>query len=253
MKGPASARAVAKAKGKTTTKGIGKDKGKEGKGKGKKGNGKGKARQWQGQGQEGTCANNPLATCHPPSALTCANCHMQWRWPWKIDEDDAARAAIRAEADAVPESTVEAIMVEARTRDATGFNGLPDTRRMSLSELSRLVVDEEENAPLVGKGKSKDGVFGDKGKSKGSRSRSRSGSVGLEEALVAGQNCKKCVATLKFTKGCQECRGDWFSHIRMKTSTRKNKNTPLSAISPELSDASSLLDLLQATFIVPEH
>lgn len=245
MKGPAFARAVAKAKGKTTTKGIGKDKGKEsarsrffqGKGKGKEGNGKGKAR--QGQGQERTCANNPLATLMLQQ--------------WNIDEDDAARAAIRAEADAVPESTVEAIMVEARTRDATGFNGLPDTRRMSLSELSRLVVDEEENAPLVGKGKSKDGGFGDKGKSKGSRSRSRSGSVGLEEALVAGQNCKKCVATLKFTKGCQECRGDWFSHIRMKTSTRKNKNTPLSAISPELSDASSLLDLLQATFIVPEH
>ena len=110
MKGPASARAVAKAKGKTTTKGIGKDKGKEsarsrffqGKGKGKEGNGKGKAR--QGQEQERTCANNPLATL------------MQWQW--NIDEDDAARAAIRAEADAIPESTVEAMMVEARTRDA---------------------------------------------------------------------------------------------------------------------------------------
>ena len=112
MKGPASARAVAKAKGKTTTKGIGKDKGKEsarsrffqGKGKGKEGNGKGKARQWQGQGQERTCANNPLATLMQPQ--------------WNIDEDDAARAAIRAEADAIPESTVEAMMVEARTRDA---------------------------------------------------------------------------------------------------------------------------------------
>ena len=34
------------------------------------------------------------------------------------DDDDAARAAIRAEADAIPESTVEAMMVEARTRDA---------------------------------------------------------------------------------------------------------------------------------------
>ena len=38
-----------------------------------------------------------------------------------IDDDDAARAAIRAEADAIPESTVEAIMVEARTRDALMF------------------------------------------------------------------------------------------------------------------------------------
>ena len=110
MKGPAFARAVAKAKGKTTTKGIGKDKGKEsarsrffqGKGKGKEGNGKGKAR--QGQGQERTCANNPLATLMLQQ--------------WNIDEDDAARAAIRAEADAIPESTVEAMMVEARTRDA---------------------------------------------------------------------------------------------------------------------------------------
>ena len=37
------------------------------------------------------------------------------------DDDDAARAAIRAEADAIPESTVEAIMVEARTRDALMF------------------------------------------------------------------------------------------------------------------------------------
>jgi len=110
MKGPAFARAVAKAKGKTTTKGIGKDKGKEsarsrffqGKGKGKEGNGKGKAR--QGQEQERTCANNPLATLMLQQ--------------WNIDEDDAARAAIRAEADAIPESTVEAMMVEARTRDA---------------------------------------------------------------------------------------------------------------------------------------
>ena len=113
MKGPAFARAVAKAKGKTTTKGIGKDKGKEsarsrffqGKGKGKEGNGKGKAR--QGQEQERTCANNPLATLMLQQ--------------WNIDEDDAARAAIRAEADAIPESTVEAIMVEARTRDALMF------------------------------------------------------------------------------------------------------------------------------------
>ena len=113
MKGPAFARAGAKAKGKTTTKGIGKDKGKEsarsrffqGKGKGKEGNGKGKAR--QGQEQERTCANNPLATLMLQQ--------------WNIDEDDAARAAIRAEADAIPESTVEAMMVEARTRDALMF------------------------------------------------------------------------------------------------------------------------------------
>ena len=142
-----------------------------------------RARQGQGQGQERTCANNPLATC-PPSALTFANCHVQRQWPWNIDEDEAARAAIRAEADAVPESTVAAIMFEALTRDATGFNGLPDTRRMSRSELSRLVVDDEENAPLVGKGKSKDGGFGDKGKSKGSRSRSRSRSVGAMQIVV---------------------------------------------------------------------
>lgn len=39
----------------------------------------------------------------------------------KIDDDAATRAAIRAEADAIPESTVEAIMVEARTRDALMF------------------------------------------------------------------------------------------------------------------------------------
>jgi len=112
MKRPASARAVAKAKGKTTTKGIGKDKGK-GKGKGKKGNGKGKGKPGHG----------PLATCHPPWALSCAICHMQPRQAMAvaIDDDDAARAAIRAEADAIPESTVEAIMVEARTRDALMF------------------------------------------------------------------------------------------------------------------------------------
>ena len=70
MKRPSSARAVAKAKGKTTTKGIGKDKGKgKGKGKGKKGNGKGKGKPGHG----------PLATCHPPLALSCAICHMQPR------------------------------------------------------------------------------------------------------------------------------------------------------------------------------
>jgi len=114
MKRPSSARAVAKAKGKTTTKGIGKDKGKgKGKGKGKKGNGKGKGKPGHG----------PLATCHPPLALSCAICHMQPRQAMAvaIDDDDAARAAIRAEADAIPESTVEAIMVEARTRDALMF------------------------------------------------------------------------------------------------------------------------------------
>jgi len=115
------------AKGKTTTKGIGKDKGKEsarsrffqGKGKGKEGNGKGKAR--QGQEQERTCANNPLATLMLQQ--------------WNIDEDDAARAAIRAEADAVPESTVEAIMVEARTREVLMF--LLDMHRQRVNNRAR--------------------------------------------------------------------------------------------------------------------
>jgi len=123
MKRPASARAVAKAKGKTTTKGIGKDKGKgKGKGKGKKGNGKGKGKPGIRRARPG---HVPLATCHPPSALTCAICNMQRRQAVAMaiddDDDDAARAAIRAEADAIPESTVEAIMAEARTRDALMF------------------------------------------------------------------------------------------------------------------------------------
>jgi len=114
MKRPASARAVAKAKGKTTTKGIGKDKGK-GKGKGKKGNGKGKGKPGHG----------PLATCHQPrQAMAVA-----------IDDDDAARAAIRAEADAIPESTVEAIMVEARTRDVLMF--LLDMHRQRVNNRAR--------------------------------------------------------------------------------------------------------------------
>ena len=83
MKRPASARAAAKAKGKTTTKDIGNgnDKGK-GNGKGEKGNGNGNG---------------------------------------KIDDDAAARAAIRAEADAIGESDIEAIMFEARTREAMMF------------------------------------------------------------------------------------------------------------------------------------
>jgi hypothetical protein len=128
MKRPSSARAVAKAKGKTTTKGIGKDKGKgKGKGKGKKGNGKGKGKPGHG----------PLVTCHPPWALSCAICHMQPRQAMAvaIDDDDAARAAIRAEADAIPESTVEAIMVEARTRDVLMF--LLDMHRQRVNNRAR--------------------------------------------------------------------------------------------------------------------
>jgi hypothetical protein len=128
MKRPSSARAVAKAKGKTTTKGIGKDKGKgKGKGKGKKGNGKGKGKPGHG----------PLATCHPPWALSCAICHMQPRQAMAvaIDDDDAARAAIRAEADAIPESTVEAIMVEARTRDVLMF--ILDMHRQRVNNRAR--------------------------------------------------------------------------------------------------------------------
>jgi len=68
-----------------------------------------RARQGQGQGQERTCANNPLATLMQPQ--------------WNIDEDDAARAAIRAEADAIGESDIEAIMFEARTRENMMFVG----------------------------------------------------------------------------------------------------------------------------------
>jgi hypothetical protein len=126
MKRPSSARAVAEAQGKTTTKGIGKDKGK-GKGKGKKGNGKGKGKPGHG----------PLATCHPPLALSCAICHMQPRQAMAvaIDDDDAARAAIRAEADAIPESTVEAIMVEARTRDVLMF--ILDMHRQRVNNRAR--------------------------------------------------------------------------------------------------------------------
>ena len=39
----------------------------------------------------------------------------------KIDDDAAARAAIRAEADAIGESDIEAIMFEARTRENMMF------------------------------------------------------------------------------------------------------------------------------------
>ena len=109
MKRPSSARAVAKAKGKTTTKGIGKDEGKgKGKGKGKKGNGKGKGKPGHG----------PLATCHPPWALSCAICHMQPRQAMAvaIDDDDA-------------------IMVEARTRDVLMF--ILDMHRQRVNNRAR--------------------------------------------------------------------------------------------------------------------
>ena len=67
----------------------------------------------------------------------------------------------------------------------------------------------------------------------------------LIEALAAGSKCKKCVATSKFTKGCQECMGHWFAQLRQK-SARKSKDESLSAIPPAISDASSLMDLLPA-------
>ena len=51
------------------------------------------------------------------------------------DDDDAARAAIRAEADAIPESTVEAIMVEARTRDVLMF--ILDMHRQRVNNRAR--------------------------------------------------------------------------------------------------------------------
>ena len=87
----------------------GKAKGK-GKGKGKKGNGKGKGKPGIRRARPG---HVPLATCHPPSALTCAICHMQRRQAVAValDDDDAARAAIRAEADAI-----EAMMADCDAR-----------------------------------------------------------------------------------------------------------------------------------------
>ena len=40
----------------------------------------------------------------------------------------------------------------------------------------------------------------------------------LEEALEAGQKCKKCLPTKKGTKGCRTCMGEWFEHIRLRKS-----------------------------------
>ena len=38
----------------------------------------------------------------------------------------------------------------------------------------------------------------------------------LEDALKAGQECTKFIATKKGTKGCRACMGDWFEMIRQK-------------------------------------
>ena len=38
----------------------------------------------------------------------------------------------------------------------------------------------------------------------------------LEDALKAGQECTKCIATKKGTKGCRACMGEWFEMIRQK-------------------------------------
>ena len=40
----------------------------------------------------------------------------------------------------------------------------------------------------------------------------------LEEALEAGQACKKCLPTTKATKGCRACMGEWFEMIRLRKS-----------------------------------
>ena len=36
----------------------------------------------------------------------------------------------------------------------------------------------------------------------------------LEDALKAGEKCKKCQPTKAGTKGCRSCMGEWFEHIR---------------------------------------
>ena len=38
----------------------------------------------------------------------------------------------------------------------------------------------------------------------------------LEQALAAAQDCKKCMPTLKGTKGCRACMGEFFEMIRQK-------------------------------------
>jgi hypothetical protein len=110
MKRPASARAVANAKGKTTTKGIGNDKG--------KGNGKCKAK-GNGKGEKGNGKGNG-----------------------KFDDDAAARAAIRAEADAMRDSDIEAIMFEGRTREDEYQRRLSNLQTR-MSPLSALMYIEE--------------------------------------------------------------------------------------------------------------
>ena len=42
----------------------------------------------------------------------------------------------------------------------------------------------------------------------------------LEEALEAGQKCKKCLPTTKATKGCRACMGKWFEEIRLRTRSK---------------------------------
>ena len=38
----------------------------------------------------------------------------------------------------------------------------------------------------------------------------------LEQALAAAHECRKCMPTLKGTKGCRACMGEWFEMIRQK-------------------------------------
>ena len=38
----------------------------------------------------------------------------------------------------------------------------------------------------------------------------------LEEALTAAHKCTKCLPTKALTKGCRQCMGEWFEHIRQK-------------------------------------
>ena len=54
----------------------------------------------------------------------------------------------------------------------------------------------------------------------------------LEEALEAGLKCKKCLATTRGTKGCRQCMGKWFEHIRLRVRTKSRVDLE----SPEIKD-----------------
>ena len=54
----------------------------------------------------------------------------------------------------------------------------------------------------------------------------------LEEALEAGQKCKKCLPTTKGTKGCRACMGKWFEEIRLRTRSK----SVIGLDSPEIED-----------------